>query len=323
MEEKTEFFDILLGAIRRETEAFNYYFSASEKSPSAETKSLLLQLAEEERRHRTILLQEYRNLKKLMSGDEKEVFLESEGVSYHLPEEPVLKSAQTLKSVDLAVVSLPTEFVGGDFFDTFIVKGQNKMGLFIFDVMGHGLTATELKAQVRVEWDKLKELYLGKGAPSLLLSPSAVITHLNKRLFGECQRRLSFLSLCYAVLDSSKSRLTYASAGHEPPLLFQREGYSQLTEGDLLLCIDKGATYRETTLETSPGDVLVMFTDGVVESMNANDEEFSVKNLIRVVGENRSKNASQIVGQVLTALKDFMGGKPVTDEFTLAVAKIS
>ncbi|UCB52101.1 MAG: hypothetical protein JSV10_08955, partial [Candidatus Zixiibacteriota bacterium] len=132
MEEKTDFFEILIGAIRRETEAFNYYFGASEKSPSAEARSLLLQLAEEERRHRTILLQEYRNLKKLMSGDEREVSLEKEGVSYHLPEEPTLKRAQTLNSVDLAVGSLPTEFVGGVFFDTFIVKGQAKMGLFIF-----------------------------------------------------------------------------------------------------------------------------------------------------------------------------------------------
>jgi serine phosphatase RsbU (regulator of sigma subunit) len=220
-------------------------------------------------------------------------------------------------------VTLPTEFVGGDFFDTFIVKDEDKMGLFIFDVMGHGLTATELKAQVRVEWDKLKELYLGKGTPSLLLSPSSVITHLNKRLFGECQRRLSFLSLFYAVLDSSRNRLTYASAGHEPPLLFGKQGYSQLTEGDLLLCIDKDQCYGEAFREMQSGDVLVMFTDGVVESMNADEEEFSVKSLIRVVGENKTNNASQIVRQVMTALKDFMGGKPVTDEFTLAVAKFS
>ena len=323
MEEKTDFFDILLGAIRRETEAFNYYFGASEKSPSEGTKSLLLQLAEEERRHRTILLQEYRNLKKLMSGDEEGVSLEKEGVSYHLPEKPEFKRAQSLKSVDMTVVSLPTEFIGGDFFDTFIIKDQEKMGLLIFDIMGHGLTATELKAQVRVEWDKLKELYLGKSAPSLLLSPASVITHLNQQLFQECQKSLSFLSLFYAVLNSSRNELTYASAGHEPPLLFGKRGYSQLIEGDLLLCIDEGTAYRETTVEIQPGDILVMFTDGVVESMNAHEEEFSVKNLIRVVGDNKTRNASQIVGQVLADLRDFMGGKPVTDEFTLAVAKLS
>ena len=321
MEQKREFFEILIGAIRRETEAFNYYFSASEKSPSTETKSLLLQLAEEERRHRTILLQEYRNLRKLMSGDEA-VSLEKEAVSYHLPEKPEFKRVQTLKSVDLAVLSLPTEFIGGDFFDTFVIKGQDKMGLFIFDVMGHGLTATELKTQVRMEWDKLRELYLGKKAPSLLLSPASVITHLNQQLFQECQKRLSFLSLFYAVLDTSRNELKYASAGHEPPLLFGKDGYTPLIEGDLLLCIDEGVAYRETTVEIRPGDVLVMFTDGVVESMNAHEEEFSVKNLIRAVGDIKAQNASQIVGRALADLKDFMKGEPITDEFTLAVMKL-
>lgn len=66
-----------------------------------------------------------------------------------------------------------------------------------------------------------------------------------------------------------------------------------------------------------------MFTDGVVESMNADEEEFSVKNLIRVVRDNKTRSASQIIEQVLTHLRDFMGKKPVTDEFTLAVMKFS
>lgn len=323
MRESAEFFDILIGAIKRETEAFNYYYRASQKSPTAETKSLLLQLAEEERRHRTILLQEYQNLKKLVSGENKEVFLEKEGVSFHLPEKPNFKPVQSLKPVDLAVVSLPTEFVGGDFFDTFVVKGENKMGLLIFDVMGHGVEATRLKAKARVEWGKLKELYLEKEAHSLLFSPSSVITHLNQHLLNVCQRLASFLSVFYTVLDLSKKRLIYASAGHEPPLLFRKGGYSQLIEGDLLLCIDRGKAYGETSKEIQPRDILVMFTDGVVESMNAKDEEFGVRNLIRVVEENKNMGASEIVRQILLALKDFVEGKPITDEFTLAIVKLS
>jgi len=323
MRESTEFFDILMGAIRRETEAFNYYYNASEKSPSSETKSLLLQLAEEERRHRTILLQEYRNLRRLLSGENKEVFLEKEKVSFHLPGEPDFKRVQSLKPVDLTVVSLPTELVGGDFFDTFVIKDEKRMGFLIFDIMGHGLEATELKAKTRMEWGKLKELYLEKEAHSLLLSPSSVITQLNHQLWDECQRLASFITMFYAVLDLSKNRLVYASAGHEPPMVFQKEGYRHLIEGDLLMGIDKSKTYGETNVEIYPRDVLVMFTDGVVETLNPKDEEFSVKNLSRVVEENKKMTASQIVRQILIALKDFMGGAPLTDEFTLAVAKLS
>jgi len=322
MEENTEFFEILIEAIRRETEAFNYYYNASEKSPSAETKSLLLQLAEEERRHRTILMQEFQNLRKLTWGESQEVFLEKEKVSFHLPEEPNFKRVQALKPVDLAVVCLPTELVGGDFFDTFTIRDENKMGLLIFDVMGHGSKATELKAKARVEWDKLKELYLEKEAHSLLLSPSSVITQLNQVLYDECQRFASFLSLFYAVLDLSKNRLIYASAGHEPPIFFEKEGYTQLIEADLILGIDKNKTYGEESIEIHTGDILVMFTDGVVESMNEKEEEFSVKNLIRVVEENKNQAVSEIIRHILIALKDFMEGKPITDEFTLAIAKL-
>ena len=321
MEKSTEFFDILLGAIKRETEAFNYYHNASEKSPSEESRSLLLQLAEEERRHRTILLQEYRNFKKLLSGKNQKVFLKKEEVSFFLPQKPEFKRVQALRPMDLAVVSLPSEFVGGDFFDTFIAKDINKIGLFIFDVMGHGLDATELKAEAKMEWGKLKELYLEKDAHSMLLEPSSVMTHLNQRLLNECQKRASFLSILYVVLDLSRKKLCYTSAGHEPPLLFREEGYRHLAEGDLLLCIDETKTYQETTVELRPGDTLVMYTDGVVESMNAKDEEFSVRNLIREVEENKNKDASEIVRQVLSALKDFMGEKPLTDEFTLAIVK--
>jgi sigma-B regulation protein RsbU (phosphoserine phosphatase) len=322
MGDKAEFFDILIGAIRRETEAFNYYYNASQKSPSEESRSLLLQLAEEERKHRTILLQEYQNFKRLVSGESKDVFIEKERVSFHLPAEPNFKRAQSLKSVDMAVVSLPTELVGGDFFDTFIIKNQNSMGLLIFDVMGHGLEATELKARAKVEWDKLKELYLQKKAPSMLVDPSSVVTHLNQRLLKECENLGAFLSMFYAVLDRSKNRLTYASAGHEPPLFFQDKGYKQLIEGDLLLCIDQDKTYGEVSQEVHAGDVLVMFTDGVVESMNKEEEEFSVKKLIRVVAENKNLTASEIVERILGALKEFMDGEPITDEFTLAVAKL-
>ena len=322
MKRRHEFLDILLGAIKRETEAFNYYYRASQKSPSGESRSLLLQLAEEERRHRTILLQEYQSYRRLVSGDDREVFLGTDRVSYHLPEEPTFKRIQSLKPVELAVVSLPTEFVGGDFFDTFILKDEGKMGLLIFDVMGHGREATELKAKARVEWDKLKELYLEKEAHSVLLSPSSVITHLNRLLLNECRRLASFLSMFYAVLDLSKKRLIYASAGHEPPLLFRGKGYAQLMEGDLLLCIDKEKTYREVPREIHSGDVLVMFTDGVVESMNSEEEEFGVGRLIGTVEENRNQAPSEIIRHVLTALRDFVEGKPITDEFTLAVAKL-
>lgn len=322
MEKNKEFFDILIGAIRRETEAFNYYHQAAEKAPSGETKSLLLQLAEEERRHRIILMQEYRNLKRLASGAQGEEFIRKDEISFLLPVEPVFKRAQALKTVDLAALSLPSELVGGDFFDTFIIRDQNKMGLFLFDAMGHGLETTELKTKVRVEWGKLKELHLEKENPSLFLSPSLVLAQLNQFIWSECHRLACFLSAVYIILDLSKNSLIYSCAGHEPPVLFTDQGYSSLAEAGLLLGVDKDAKYPEKSKEVHSGDILMIFSDGVVENLNSKDEEFGRKNLIRVVEEKKDQASAEIVRRILTTLGDFTGNKPVIDEFTLAVAKI-
>lgn len=322
MQDKKEFFDILTEAIRRETEAFNYYYRASEKSPSPDTKSLLIQLAEEERRHRIILVREFQNLKRLLfSPKEKDTFLKKDKVSYHIPDEPIFKRAQTIKKVDLAVISLPTEFMGGDCFDSFVIN-ENKIGLLIFDVMGHGLEATELKAKVKVTLGKLKELYLEKKISFELLSPASVVTQLNQKLTEECLRLSSFVSLFYSILDLSKNRLIYSSAGHEPPMLFGKQELHQLIEADLLMGIDKDKIYSENTMEIHPGDMLLLFTDGIVETLNSKDEGFSRKNLVKVVKENKNLGSSEIMQKLLSSLKDFLKEAPLTDEFTLALAKI-
>jgi len=322
MQERKEFFYILIDAIRKETEAFNYYYHASEKSPSVDTKSLLIQLAEEERRHRIILVQEFQNLKRLLSPDKgKNTFLEKERVSYQIPDEPVFKRAQSIKNVDLAVISLPTEFMGGDYFDSFVID-EKRLGLLIFDVMGHGLGAAELKAKVKAALGKLKELYLEKRANFELLRPASVVTQLNQKLTEECQKLSSFVSLFYSVLDLSENKLIYSSAGHEPPMLLTKEQLHQLIEADVLIGIDKDKTYSENIMEIHPGDILLLFTDGIVETLNSKDEEFSRKNLVKVVEENKNLSSSEMVQRFLSSLKDFLKGAPLIDEFTLALAKI-
>jgi len=322
MQDKSEFLDILVGAIRRETEAFNYYYTASEKSPTAESKSLLVQLAEEERRHRIILVQEFQNLNRLLSSDKgKDTFLEKDRVSYQIPDKPIFKRAQSIQEVDLAVISLPTEFIGGDYFDSFPID-EKKLGLLIFDVMGHGIEATHLKAEVKAALGTLKELYLEKKASFESPSPAEVVTRLNRKLTEKCRELSSFVSLFYAVLDLSKDRLVYSSAGHEPPMLMGKEELHQLIEADLLMGIDKDKIYGENTLELHPGDILLMFTDGMVETINSKKEEFSRKNLVKVVEEHKNLISSQMVQKLLSSLKDFLKGAPLTDEFTLALAKI-
>ncbi|MFQ6110309.1 MAG: PP2C family protein-serine/threonine phosphatase [Candidatus Aminicenantales bacterium] len=221
----------------------------------------------------------------------------------------------------MAVISLPTEFMGGDYFDSFPFD-EEKLGLLIFDVMGHGIEATQLKAKVRATLGKLKELYLEKKASFEPLSPADVVTQLNQKVTEECSKLSCFVSLFYAVLDLSKNRLIYSSAGHEPPMLLGKEKLHQLIEGDVVMGIDKEKIYGESAIEIHPGDILLMFTDGIVETLNSKDEEFSRKNLVKVVEKHKNLSSAEIVQKLLSSLKDFLKGTPLTDEFTLALAKI-
>jgi sigma-B regulation protein RsbU (phosphoserine phosphatase) len=202
------------------------------------------------------------------------------------------------------------------------VIDEKKLGLLIFDVMGHGLGATELKAKVKAALGKLKELYLEKRANFELLRPASVVTQLNQKLTEECQKLSSFVSLFYSVLDLSENKLIYSSAGHEPPMLLTKEQLHQLIEADVLIGIDKDKTYSENIMEIHPGDILLLFTDGIVETLNSKDEEFSRKNLVKVVEENKNLSSSEMVQRFLSSLKDFLKGAPLIDEFTLALAKI-
>ncbi len=175
---------------------------------------------------------------------------------------------------------------------------------------------------MRAALGRLKELYLEKRGSLELLSPARVVTQLNQKLTEECWKLFSFVALFYAVVDLSNNRLIYSSAGHEPPMLLGEKAIHQLTEGDLLMGIDKEKVYGENTLEIHPGDVLLMFTDGIVETANSKNEEFSRRNLGHVVETHRDLSSSEIVEKLLTSLKDFLKEAPLTDEFTLALAKV-
>jgi sigma-B regulation protein RsbU (phosphoserine phosphatase) len=105
-------------------------------------------------------------------------------------------------------------------------------------------------------------------------------------------------------------------------MLLGKEELHQLIEADLLMGIEKDKIYRENTIDIHPGDILLLFTDGLVETLNSKDEEFSRKNLVKVVEENKNLSSSEMVQKLLSSLKNFLKGAPLTDEFTLALSKI-
>ena len=323
---KKAILDVLKEAMRRETRAFNYYQRASLKAPYPETQSLFLQLAEEERKHRYFLEKELQKIEALLSREADADFIDAEHVAYAVPEEIAFKKLQTAPGVDLAAVSLPTELLGGDYLDTVVLDGEDgsrALGVFLYDVMGHGMDATRLKTVSKKAFGELREAWV-KGETAVDMRQSGqVMAAMNRKLVDDCRSCRRFISAFYGVVDPAGKVLMYTSAGHDPPILVKARGeYRHLDETQLLLGVDGDLGYKEVRIPIEVGDVLVLFSDGITEAFNAQEEMFERERLRQTVQEVWRLSPREIVAHIFDVLRDFVKGESIQDEFTLAVMKV-
>jgi len=317
----TPLFKILRTAIKREVEAFNYYRMASKASPLEETRALLIQLAEEERRHKLLLLQEILTLKRF-AREGKGGSIASEEVNYPLPEELPLQRFTPVPQVEVTSLSLPGVFMGGDCFRNFPWEGkdgENALGIMLFDVMGHGLKATGLKARLTEEIGHLSEVSSGESWLRNF-SPANLVSRLNQALAEDCERGPAFITFFSGLLH--RGTLFYTSAGHEPPLLLSGQGgVQELSETQLPLGVDKGMVYSQVQVRLGPGDILLLFSDGLIEAENGEEEPYGRERLVNLLKGRNDQDAEEMLKDVMDSLRDFLAGNPLRDELTVATAQ--
>jgi sigma-B regulation protein RsbU (phosphoserine phosphatase) len=202
--------------------------------------------------------------------------------------------------------------VGGDYFDVLPFDGES-CGLCIADVAGKGLPAAMLMSN-------LQAAVRGLASPSL--SPEDLAARLNSLL---CRNMASdrFVTLFYAQLDGPARRLRYVSAGHNPPFVLHRDGsHDRLTEGGGVLGVFAHQKFESSAVQLRSGDRVVMYTDGVTEACNAQDEEFGEERLLNVLQENPSRSAIEIQKSILQSVSEFSRG-PWRDDATLLVIAVA
>ncbi len=219
--------------------------------------------------------------------------------------------APRYENYTIAVYYNPAKEVGGDYYDFFQLPDGN-LGLAIADVAGKGIPAALTMAGMKGT--------LGASVRSLF-DIGQIMKRVNSELTAEGEVS-GLVGLFYSVLNTQDGLLTYCNAGHNPPFLVSRTGdISFLEEGGLLMGVLKSADYSFGTVQFHPGDVLVLYTDGITETMDSNDIEFDVSGLTEAVLEYRDLNAEQIVTRVLKAM-NFHGQSSVqADDRTLVVIK--
>jgi phosphoserine phosphatase RsbU/P len=149
----------------------------------------------------------------------------------------------------------------------------------------------------------------------------AFMIRLNKATCVKCPSN-RFITFFFCVLDTVSGELRFANAGHNPPILVRASGEVKMLEGGgPVLGILSIAPYKEDAERLEPGDMLVLYSDGVTEATNLDYEEFDEDRFIEVLRRNRTEPASKIVEAVTAALAEFTGAAPQADDITLLVAR--
>ncbi len=216
-----------------------------------------------------------------------------------------------IAGLEYAGVCRPARGVGGDYYD-FLALPDGNLGIAIGDVSGKGVPAALLMATLQAS---LRGLAIN-GVTDL----GALMSNLN-RLIYDASPLNHFATFFYGQYESGTRRLTYVNAGHNPPMLLRGAEIIRLEAGGTVIGSWPSVVYEQQTLELKPGDLLVIFTDGITEAMNAAEEEFGEQRLAGVLEGARELPVGDVIQRILDAADAFAAGQQQYDDLTLVVLR--
>ncbi|MBB5056164.1 sigma-B regulation protein RsbU (phosphoserine phosphatase) [Granulicella aggregans] len=196
--------------------------------------------------------------------------------------------------------------VGGDYYDIFLTV-DGDICFALGDVSGKGISSALLMATLRAS---LRTLILDND-----LSPTQLVFKLN-RLIHEASAENRFATFAVFFYKPRSRSLTYVNAGHNPPLLLRGKEVIRLESGGPVLGLFPDCTYEQETIQIEPGDLLLVYSDGVTESINPAGDEWCEEGLIAAM-RHRRKGATAVVEDVFKSLQVFAAGTPQPDDITL------
>jgi serine phosphatase RsbU (regulator of sigma subunit) len=209
----------------------------------------------------------------------------------------------------LAVTLEPAREMSGDFYD-FIALPNGRVALVIADVADKGMGSALYMA--------LSRTLIRTFAPDFDTTPAQVLRSANQRVLSETSANL-FVTVFYAILDPATGVLTYCNAGHNPPFLYSANGdpVKLLRRTAIPVGVLHETSWEQDSVQMDPGDLLVMYTDGVTEAEDEFEDFFGEARLQAVASANLGRSVDIIESKVVTAVLDFVGDAPQFDDITL------
>ena len=221
--------------------------------------------------------------------------------------------APAINGFQISGINAPARQVSGDYFD-YIQVDDERLGVAIADVSGKGVPASLIMAICR-------SVLRAEAARNP--SPADVLRKVNRQLYPDIKEDM-FISMAYLILNHQRDGgITLARAGHDAPLLYKRqsETVTPIKSPGMVVGIDSGNVFDRLTTDFAVplerDDCLVLYTDGVTETLNAEGDEFGLERMMQSVRASATNGAQAIVKKIIEDVRDFTGSVPQNDDITL------
>ena len=216
-----------------------------------------------------------------------------------------------LEGFDISAYNFPTEEVSGDYYDWVRIY-DDQIGLVIADVAGKGIPAALLMVFLRASL---------RSATHVGYATHISMTKVNYLLWESIERN-QFITAFYGILDASTRTLSYSNAGHNPPLLVSADGQPSFIErGEQPLGMFRETRYHEYYHSFKPGEILVLYTDGVTEALSPAGEEFGRDRLVVAARDGARLSARELVATMQRSVMEWTDGAGSNDDATFFVIK--
>jgi sigma-B regulation protein RsbU (phosphoserine phosphatase) len=245
---------------------------------------------------------------------EKERYAKEMEIAKEIQDNFLPEYTPKIPGIELAATTLPAMEIGGDLYD-FIPVQKELWGLTIADVSGKGVSAALFMALCST---------VIRVSGSAEADPSVVLERANQLIYAD-GRSSMFITLFYGVLDPANRKFTYVNAGHNPPMLVRGDPICVQTLEEargiaLGVVPEVKIKYSEILLE--PDDLIVMYTDGITEAFNPEDEEFGEERLMDYLKNHRNDPVQGIIDGLIDEVRRFCGSRPQSDDITLVIVRV-
>ena len=220
--------------------------------------------------------------------------------------------APAINGFQISGINVPARQVSGDYFD-YIQVDDERLGVAIADVSGKGVPASLIMAICR-------SVLRAEAARNP--SPADVLRKVNRQLYPDIKEDM-FISMAYLILDHERNGVTLARAGHDAPLLYQRRSQTvtPVKSPGMVVGIDSGSVFDRLTVDFAVSlerdDCLVLYTDGVTETLNSEGDEFGLDRMMQSVRASANDSAQAIVKRIIEDVRNFTESIPQNDDMTL------